>query len=237
MNKNIIILIVIAFALLLVWLPPVLAPEAFIWLTSGWQILLTLLLVLPWPLFRLWKYYRLRHSVAAQEKLISRQDEQQRKQRLNDDWNQLWGKLHQQHGSNPYILPWLMMLGTDGSGKTGWLIDAGFERITSKTENQRASIVFWLSEHAVIIELAGHYYTRDKESVAEELWQHLIKLLKRKRPRRPLTGIMAALSTDQLVLRQPSRTVGTGKATALALNGTEPAIWSAITRMVYADSG
>ena len=204
MNKNITAIVIISVVLLLVWLLPVWAGDTFVWLSTGWQSLLTLLLILPWPLFLLWKHFQRRPSRSAQKKQVITQDEQQRKQTLNEDWKQLWGKLHQQHGSNPYVLPWLMMLGTDGSGKTEWLIDAGFERISSKAASQLSGIVFWLNESAVIVELAGHYYTRDKESQAEDLWQYLIKLLKRKRPRRPLTAVIAALSTDQLVLRQPS---------------------------------
>ena len=203
MNKNILIAVTLTVVLLLVWLLPVWASDTFAWLTLIWQILITLLLTLPWLLFQLWKNLRRRHSLAAQKELVIEQDEQQRKQKLNEDWKQVWRKLHQRHGSNSYVLPWLMMLGPDGSGKTEWLIDAGYERISGKAANLRSGIIFWLGESAVIIELTGNYYTLNKEPQAEELWQHLIKLLKRKRPRRPLSSVITMLSTEQLVLRQP----------------------------------
>lgn len=209
MTKPILLLMTVVIALLSVWLLPVFIPTVFSWLTPVWQWLLTCLILLSVLLFKAWGHYKSHFNVtqsieANQDKLVDKQDKQQRKRQLNDDWNQLWKKLHQQHGRNPYMLPWLMLLGTDGSGKSDWLINAGFERISDKASHQDSGIIFWFNEHAVIIELTGHYYNRDKESLAEELWQHLIRLLKRKRPRRPLTGVMAAVSTEQLVLRQPS---------------------------------
>ena len=204
MNKKILIAVTITvFLLLLVWLLPILAGDAFAWLTLTWQILITLLLTLPWPLFQLWKYLRRRHSLSTQKKQAVKQDEQQLKKKLKEDWKQLWKQLYERHGSNPYTLPWLMVLGPDGSGKSEWLTDAGYERISSKTTDPHSGIVFWLGESAVIIELAGHYYTLSREPLEEELWQYLIRLLKRKRPRRPLTSLVTLLSTEQLVLRQP----------------------------------
>ena len=202
MNKKILIAVTLTVALLLVWLLPWVS-DTFAWLTPVWQILITLLLTLPWLLFLLWKYLRRRHSLKAQKEDVIEQDEKQRKQKLNEDWKQLWKKLYQRHGNNPYALPWLMMLGPNGSGKTEWLIDGGYERISGKGADLRSGIVFWLGESAVVIELTGHYYTLNKESQAEELWQYLIRLLKRKRPRRPLTSVITMLSTEQLVLRQP----------------------------------
>ncbi|UYM14860.1 type VI secretion system membrane subunit TssM [Endozoicomonas euniceicola] len=203
MNKNILIAVALTVVLLLVWLLPLWVSDTFAWLTPVWQILITLLLTLPWLLFLLWKYLRRRHSLTAQEEDVTEQDEKQRKQKLNEDWKQLWKKLYQRHSNNPYALPWMMMLGPDGSGKTEWLIDGGYERIRGKGADLRSGIVFWLGESAVIIELTGHYYTQNKESQAEQLWQYLIRLLKRKRPRRPLTSVITILSTEQLVLRQP----------------------------------
>ncbi|MCW7551141.1 type VI secretion system membrane subunit TssM [Endozoicomonas gorgoniicola] len=203
MNKNILIVFALTVVLLLVWLLPLWAGDTFAWLSLFWQILITLLLIVPWSLYCLWKYLRRHYSMSAQKEHVIEQDEQQRKQKLNEDWKQLWKKLHQRHGSNPYALPWLILLGPDGSGKSGWLIDAGYERISGKAVDLRSGIVFWLGESAVIIELTGHYYLLNKESQAEELWHSLIRLLKRKRPRRPLTSVITMLSSEQLVVRQP----------------------------------
>ena len=204
----ILLLLCLMIAPALIWLLPVIYPVLFGWLVTGWQIVLSLLVILPVVTLLAIRYWRRKKKfhfeTVNEEEEIARQDAQQRKQKLNGDWQQLWSKLEQRIQGNPYAVPWLMMLGTDGSGKTGWLIDAGFERINGSASNQRAGIVFWLGESAVVVELAGHYYTREKELLAEDLWQYLLTLLRKKRPRRPLTGILAALSTNQLVTRQAS---------------------------------
>ncbi|OED40485.1 hypothetical protein ACH42_16490 [Endozoicomonas sp. (ex Bugula neritina AB1)] len=190
--------------LLLIWCVPLITKEWFQWLTSFWQWCLTITTLALLVGALSWK--RIQSSIKRlnPDQASSNDDYRQSKQALDNDWRLLWKTLSKRHEDSPYALPWLMMVGTYGSGKTGWLIDTGFEKISTSDNSQESGIVFWLGEHAVIVELAGHYYARDKELLDEHLWQHIITLLKKKRPRRPLTGIIAALSTDQLVMRQPS---------------------------------
>ncbi|MRI33752.1 type VI secretion system membrane subunit TssM [Endozoicomonas sp. OPT23] len=122
---------------------------------------------------------------------------------LNQNWRELWKKLKELHGANPYHLPWLMILGTEGAGKTSWLIDSGFEKIAG-TRSDLSGVMFWLGESSVIIELAGDYYHKERSQMEEQIWLQLMKLLKRKRPRQPLTGLLASLSLDQLVVKHPT---------------------------------
>ena len=197
-------LIITLIMLCLVWLAPWFSADTFDWLTPGWQWIITLLVLLPVSGLLIRKWLKKFHSKYRVNKAAEREEFLQSKRQLTDDWRLLWKLLNKRNIDSPYALPWLMILGTDGSGKTGWLIDAGFEKITTWGTRQQSGVIFWLGDHAVIVELAGHYYARDKEQLDEYLWQHLINLLKKKRPRRPLTGIIAALSTDQLVMRQPS---------------------------------
>ena len=205
-------LIILLFGLAIIpaltWLLPTIYPEMFDWLSTGWQTgfsLLIILSVLTWLTVRYWRRKNKYHvKTTNEEEEIARQNALQQKQKLNSDWQQLWRKLEPRIRGNPYTVPWFMILGADGSGKTDWLIDAGFERINGNASNQRPGIVFWLGESAVVIALTGHYYTREKERLAEDLWQHLLALLRKKRPRRPLTGILAVLSTARLVTHQAS---------------------------------
>ncbi len=217
MIKPVLIVILLSVVLLLLlWLAPLISSELFIWLTIGWKWTLTFITVLVCCLM-LWKILRWpkirgatgRHSFEnsfenSAENAVFEQDKAHYKRQLMDDWKHLWKILTGRHGNTPYTLAWLIMVGTDGSGKSSWLIDAGFEKVTAGSPNQKSSIVFWLGEHAVIVELAGHYYTRDKEQLDEFLLNHLLVLIRKKRPRRPINGILAALSTEQLILRDPN---------------------------------
>ncbi len=122
---------------------------------------------------------------------------------LNQNWRELWKKLKELYGNNPYHLPWLMILGTEGAGKTSWLIDSGFEKIVGN-RSDISGVVFWIGENSVIIELTGDYYHKERSLMEEQVWLQLMKLLKRKRPRQPLTGLLASLSLDQLVVKHPT---------------------------------
>ena len=210
MTRSLIITFVISLILILaIWVSPLISTDWMQWLTSGRQWALTLIitlflvtLLLVIRSFDKWLSCRRGQRLLSHTESID--DYRQAKRQLNSDWRLLWHTLDKRHVDSPYALPWLMVVGTDGSGKTGWLIDAGFDRVSASGSSEKSGIAFWLGEHAVIVELAGHYYTREKEQLDEYLWQYLINLLKKKRPRRPLTGVIAALSTDQLITRQPS---------------------------------
>ncbi len=205
MNRSVLTLLSSILVLTgLVWLLPIFHVRWLQWLSLYWQWGITCLIALSaicWLLIR--RYKKRRTSRHLADEFMIHEDHQQARRQLIYNWDALWKAINKRHLSSPYTLPFLMMLGADGSGKTSWLTEAGFERL-SATEHQKSGIVFWLGEQAVIIELAGHYYTREKEQISEDLWRQLISLLKKKRPRRPLTGIIATVSIDQLVLRQPS---------------------------------
>ena len=147
------------------------------------------------------------------------QEGQQGVEQLERDWLQLWKKLADQgKADNPYEYPWLLVLGTEGAGKTSWLIDSGFERIVGEQLGS-SGVVFWAGEHAVVIELAGDYYRSEKFEHEDLVWQQLIKLLRKKRPRQPLTGIFATLSIDQLVAKHPNSLLQLGRQIRRRLQG------------------
>ncbi|WBA83898.1 type VI secretion system membrane subunit TssM [Endozoicomonas sp. GU-1] len=213
-NPIIIVASLSVLLLSMVWFAPLVSGEWLSWLTAVWQWVLSLIIVLACCLI-LWLVLRRQKArgttghvfeTTSDDSSASGVSEQkaQYKQQLMYDWNQLWKILNSRHGKKPYTLAWLVMIGTEGSGKSSWLISAGFEKVTTASPNRVSSIVFWLSEHAVIVELVGQYYTRDKEQLDEFLLDHLLVLVRKKRPRRPLNGILAALSTEQLLLRDPN---------------------------------
>ncbi len=166
------------------------------------------------PIYRFFQGKR-KASGSSHQKREARQGVEQ----LRQDWQQLWHKLAEQgKAENPYEYPWLLILGTEGAGKTFWLVDSGFERVIG--EQQGASgIVFWTGEHAVVIELAGDYYRNEKTENEDLVWQQLIRLLRKKRPRQPLTGILTILSIDQLMIKHPNSLLELGRQIRQRLQG------------------
>src|SRR6476619_4845098 len=98
-----------------------------------------------------------------------------------------------------YELPWYMFIGAPGSGKTTALVNSGL-RFPLAAPGSQASAVggiggtrncdWWFTDRAVLIDTAGRYTTQDSNaSVDRSAWTTFLKLLKKYRPRQPISGI------------------------------------------------
>jgi type VI secretion system protein ImpL len=107
-----------------------------------------------------------------------------------------------------YELPWYVIIGPPGSGKTTALLNSGLkfplaDRLGSKpirgvsgTRNCE-----WLfTDEAVLIDTAGRYTTQESyQAVDAAEWAGFLKLLKEHRPRRPINGVLVTLSLSDLL--------------------------------------
>ncbi|WP_461538343.1 type VI secretion system membrane subunit TssM [Spongorhabdus nitratireducens] len=213
----VIFFILLTLALLFVWGAVYIWPEALEWLDPiSTRVELTLILIgvplLFTGLYYGWKFWRQRQKRLQQDQSL--QYLKREKQRLNSSWKKLLKQLKQQSGgNNPYNLPWLLMLGDETSGKGQWLHQAGFELVQQQNGKDTESdgqhqnnddAVFWVSEHAVVIELAGHFLEENTSELDVPVLQHLYSLLRQYRPRQPLSGVLVAQPVCQLIKYQPS---------------------------------
>ena len=211
---TIIFIILLIFALSFVWGAAYIWPETFENLQSiTARAKLTLILIgIPFlvvaVLAGLKSWRKKRKAMARDQEL---QYLRREKKRLNENWKKLTVQLQKQPaGHNIYNLPWVMMLGDSSAGKSSWLQQAGFDRVQNdngkdqqKADNRNDDIVFWISEHAVVLEMADHFLTEESRELDAPILQHLYSLLKKHRPRQPLTGIIVAQAARQLVRWQP----------------------------------
>lgn len=115
-------------------------------------------------------------------------------------------KLGQQ--SSVYQLPWYLLVGAPKSGKTSLVANSEFtfanveqfvfEAPDDKADNKYCN--WWFADDAVIIDVPGQYFhPKDETMVWSTLWQLLIKLLKKYRPRRPINGIILTCSLHEFI--------------------------------------
>ena len=106
-------------------------------------------------------------------------------------------------------MPWYVMIGAPGSGKTTALLNAGL-RFPLYTAETGASVPgvggtrncdWWFADEAVLLDTAGRYTTQASDRKADAAaWQGFLALLKQFRPERPLNGALVTASVLDLML-------------------------------------
>ncbi|MCT7306460.1 type VI secretion system membrane subunit TssM [Ralstonia wenshanensis] len=114
-----------------------------------------------------------------------------------------------------YELPWFMMIGPAGAGKTTALLNAGMQFPIA--DQMRASVGshagtvhtdWWLTNDTVLIDTAGRYTTRESNaSIDSAEWQGLLGLLRKYRTRAPINGALLAVSTTDLLTLSPEERI------------------------------
>lgn len=191
-------------------------------------------LVLDWPLWvgiflllllaglwlgcrflrKLWKRRREENFVSdmteqdmARMRAVSAAEKTQMKE-LHDRWKEAVERLRASHlkklGNPLYVLPWYMVIGESGSGKTTSLNSAriaspfaDFGRVQGISGTKQCDWYFF--EHAVVIDTAGRYTIPVNEEQDKDEWQKFLSLLLRYRRREPLNGLIVTVAADRLL--------------------------------------
>jgi type VI secretion system protein ImpL len=107
-------------------------------------------------------------------------------------------------------LPWYVIIGAPGSGKTTALLNSGL-RLPLYTGKDTAPSVpgvagtrncdWWFTDEAVLLDTAGRYTTQESDRKADAAaWLGFLGLLKQFRPQRPLNGALVTVSVMDLLL-------------------------------------
>ncbi|MGA9657251.1 MAG: type VI secretion system membrane subunit TssM, partial [Polyangia bacterium] len=97
-------------------------------------------------------------------------------------------------------LPWYVIIGPSGAGKTTALRSSGLPFPHAKGGRVRGvggtrNCDWWLSNDAVILDTAGRWATQDDD---REEWLAFLDLLRQTRTRKPVNGILVAVSMTDL---------------------------------------
>jgi type VI secretion system protein ImpL len=111
-----------------------------------------------------------------------------------------------------YDLPWYVIIGPPGVGKTTALINSGL-KFPLAAGGGSASLAgvggtrycdWWFAEDAVMIDTAGRYTTQDSDTKSDEKsWLHFLSQLKSNRPKQPINGVILAISLEDIMLLGP----------------------------------
>lgn len=115
--------------------------------------------------------------------------------------------------SSVYQLPWYMIVGAPGSGKSTALLNSGLE-FPLKSEMGLDSVKgvggtrycdWWFTNRAVIIDTAGRYTTQESSDKRDARgWNSFLGLLKKYRSRQPINGVIVAVSVADMLEQTPT---------------------------------
>lgn len=112
-------------------------------------------------------------------------------------------------GHSLYELPWYVIIGAPGAGKTTALLNSGLRFPLEQRAGRRGPLKgvggtrncdWWFAEEAVLLDTAGRYTTQDSDASSDaEGWREFLALLMKYRKRRPLNGVILAVSATDLM--------------------------------------
>ena len=140
--------------------------------------------------------------------------ERQQLQDLQERWKTAIDRLNDSYlrkkGNPLYVLPWYLVLGETGTGKTSAINNArlsspvaGIDRSGAMASTKNCD--WWFFKEAIVLDAAGRYAIPLNEGQDQEEWEKFLSLLARYRRREPLNGLIVTVAADTLLAGEANR--------------------------------
>ncbi|MGD8833483.1 MAG: type VI secretion protein IcmF/TssM N-terminal domain-containing protein [Desulfobacteraceae bacterium] len=114
-------------------------------------------------------------------------------------------KSHLKHKGNPlYVLPWYLVVGRSGAGKSTAIKSArltspfgDFNRVAGIEGTRNCD--WWFFDDSVVIDIAGRYSVHRNEELDKKEWQTFLEHLVRYRKKEPINGVIVTVEADLLL--------------------------------------
>jgi GTP-binding protein EngB required for normal cell division len=112
-------------------------------------------------------------------------------------------------GKDLYALPWYVIIGEPGSGKTEAVrhCNVGFPPGMHEGDNSvgymgaggTINMNWWFTNHAVMLDTAGRLVFEEVKPGETSEWREFLKLLRKNRPNCPINGLLLVIPSDSLI--------------------------------------
>ena len=108
-------------------------------------------------------------------------------------------------GKDLYKLPWYLLVGEPGSGKTEAIRHSSIPFPPGLQDQLQGSggtvnMNWWFTNDAVILDTAGRYMFNEVQAGASTEWTEFLRLLVRNRPQCPINGLLLVIPANSLIL-------------------------------------
>ncbi|MCD6352673.1 MAG: hypothetical protein J7M06_00470, partial [Proteobacteria bacterium] len=163
------------------------------------------------------KYFFRRREKRFVKRIIDQDDsaiegapvhERQRLKDLQARWQESIDLLRRSHlrkkGNPLYVLPWYLVIGESGAGKTtavkGSRLMSPLTEVTSTPGiSSTRNCDWWFFEEAIILDTAGRYTIPVDDGPDREEWEKFLTLLAKYRRREPINGLIVVISADKVM--------------------------------------
>lgn len=116
----------------------------------------------------------------------------------------LKGSQLRRHGNPVYVLPWYLVMGESGAGKTtaisrSRLMPMMRESVAGTDITQTANCDWWFFSEAVVIDTAGRYVSPDGSELDQQEWDYLLELFAKHRSREGINGLVVVIDAPLLL--------------------------------------
>jgi hypothetical protein len=107
-------------------------------------------------------------------------------------------------GKDIYKLPWYVIIGEPGSGKSEAIRHSGVEFPPGLQDELQGSggtvnMDWWFTNRGIILDTAGSMIFNEAQAAEAPEWREFLRLLKRARPQCPINGLFLVLSIESLI--------------------------------------
>ncbi|WP_269582312.1 type VI secretion system membrane subunit TssM [Roseibium sp. Sym1] len=177
------------------------------------RLLLVFLIILTVGGWQAWRIYkRIAANRALEREILQPKASEEDLQILSERMKDALKTLKTSSGNTRtylYDLPWYLMIGPPGAGKTTALMHSGLKFAASRGKGEAQKLEglggtrycdWWFAETAVLIDTAGRYTTQDSDEEHDrESWLGFLNILRKARPRQPVNGVMVSISLEDLM--------------------------------------
>lgn len=155
--------------------------------------------------------YQLRRQQLTEPEELQRKQrsdrEQERLQDLQNSWTEAVTTLRGSHlkkqGNPLYLLPWYLVMGESGSGKSTAIksarLSSPFEANHSHGGSATDNCEWSFLDNGIVIDTAGRYSKPVDEEGDNREWQKFLSLLVKCRKREAINGLIVTVAADKLV--------------------------------------